>query len=79
MHKQLLSWVKEMLFLGPYQFHVYSSLEGYIYMMTGFLVKAEKFSCKSECYKMCGYLATGGSNIWMVDSVFPFSLNIFIS
>ena len=64
-----------MLFLGPYQFHVYSSLEGYIYMMTGFLVKAEKFSYKSEFYKM----AMGGSNIWIFDSVFSFSPNIFIS
>lgn len=28
---------------------------------------------------MCGYLATEGSNIWIFDSVFPFSPNIFIS
>ena len=48
-------------------------------MMRSFLVKAEKFSCKTECYKTCGYLAKGGSNIWIFDPVFPFSPNIFIS
>lgn len=66
-------------FLGTISLSCLQLLQGYIYMMTGFLVKAEKFSCKSECYKMCGYLAKGASNIWIFDSVFPFSPNIFIT
>lgn len=66
-------------FLGTISVSCLQFLWDYIYMMTGFLVKTEKFSCKCECYKMCGYLATGRSNIWILDSVFPFSPNIFIT
>lgn len=47
-------------------------------MMISFLVKVEKFSCKFECYKMCGYLVMGGLNIWIFDLVFLFLFNVFI-
>lgn len=71
--------VKEMLFLGSYQFHVYSSSKTISIWWQALWWKLRNSVTKYECYKMCGYLATGGSNIWILDSAFPFSPNIFIS